>query len=472
MLEKIEISGFRGFSKKSKIVFSRPNGTPGSGLNIIVGANNSGKTTIIESMRYLRENPNGISFSTGKRNKSANSKVEMNFFFDSDKSFSFVTPSSGGSQVEFLGSNCNLTSLDIPFVVPSRRNFNFEFHKSYVVDNNRDSYLSTVGSNSKNRSVILEFFETRIFQWESKKDDFNSILFRILGDRLDWYIDESDNGQHYIAFDNGNHTAEGIGDGIWSVFTIVDALYDSKEGSIIVIDEPELSLHPEIQKRIMDELIQSSSHRQIIISTHSPYFINWEAIYNGASLIRVVKEIDIDIYHLNKFVIDFDRTIISSSHPHTFGINANETFFLEDKIILVEGQEDIICFKKILKKINKDFKSYNFFGWGANGADNMIIVVDILNKLGYKKVVAILDGDEAGINAAIKLKSSYPNYTVKNIPTKDIRNKTKYEKKNDVFVETEIEGICSSNYEVKNDFIAKYSKTIGDIFNCIDLYFK
>ena len=29
------------------------------------------------------------------------------------------------------------------------------------------------------------------------------------------------------------------------------------------------------------------------------------------------------------------------NNPHTLGIEANEAFFLEDSIILVEGQEDV-----------------------------------------------------------------------------------------------------------------------------------
>jgi predicted ATPase len=51
-----------------------------------------------------------------------------------------------------------------------------------------------------------------------------------------------------FTFDNKSHNSEGIGDGIGSIFTICDALYDSESNSTIVIDEPELSLHPAYQK--------------------------------------------------------------------------------------------------------------------------------------------------------------------------------------------------------------------------------
>lgn len=50
-LEKIEILGYRGFSVKTEVHFAIPNGQEGSGLSIITGANNSGKSSIIECFK-------------------------------------------------------------------------------------------------------------------------------------------------------------------------------------------------------------------------------------------------------------------------------------------------------------------------------------------------------------------------------------------------------------------------------------
>lgn len=57
-------------------------------------------------------------------------------------------------------------------------------------------------------------------------------------------------------------------------------------------------------------------------------------------------------------------------HPHTLGIEANEAFFLEDSIILVEGQEDVVIFNKMARDLSMDLKG-NFFGWGVGGAPKM-----------------------------------------------------------------------------------------------------
>lgn len=46
----------------------------------------------------------------------------------------------------------------------------------------------------------------------------------------------------------------------------------SKEHALIIIDEPELHLHPLLQTKFISYLTQLSENHQVILSTHSPYF--------------------------------------------------------------------------------------------------------------------------------------------------------------------------------------------------------
>ena len=46
----------------------------------------------------------------------------------------------------------------------------------------------------------------------------------------------------------------------------------SKDDIIIIIDEPELHLHPSLQEKFIQYLRKISPEKQIIVSTHSPYF--------------------------------------------------------------------------------------------------------------------------------------------------------------------------------------------------------
>lgn len=60
-IKRLTINGLRGFSDETNIKFAVPdNITPGSGLTVLVGPNNSDKSTIIEAIHLLNSNNNII----------------------------------------------------------------------------------------------------------------------------------------------------------------------------------------------------------------------------------------------------------------------------------------------------------------------------------------------------------------------------------------------------------------------------
>lgn len=120
---------------------------------------------------------------------------------------------------------------------------------------------------------------------------------------------------------------------------------------------------------------------------------------------------------------------------------AKEIFFSGDKIILAEGQEDVVYYKKIFDKfINVDTendlkekteKVKNFlFGWGCGGAENARNILEMFREFGYKKIFCILDGDKKDI--VKKLEKEYPNYRFKTISKDDIRDKKGKLKKEEI----------------------------------------
>jgi len=77
-IKTIQICGFRGFSINETLHFAAPSGEKGSGLTVIVGPNNSGKSSIIEALTAVSHPGNQPpTFSEGKRNSSANSRVKI-----------------------------------------------------------------------------------------------------------------------------------------------------------------------------------------------------------------------------------------------------------------------------------------------------------------------------------------------------------------------------------------------------------
>jgi len=100
----------------------------------------------------------------------------------------------------------------------------------------------------------------------------------------------------------------------------------------MIIDEPELHLHPQMQKKFMEMIDELSQHfkMQFIIATHSPVMINEK-----------------NIGHVYKFAKDGTGTVIYNPvyrgvgedeanlvHMLKFG-NVAKMFFV-DKIIMVE----------------------------------------------------------------------------------------------------------------------------------------
>ncbi|AXS39402.1 AAA family ATPase [Breoghania sp. L-A4] len=68
---------------------------------------------------------------------------------------------------------------------------------------------------------------------------------------------------------------------------IYELLFKVKDGSLILIDEPELSLHVGWQKRFISDIqkIQRLKHMTFVIATHSPQIINdkWDLVQDLAS---------------------------------------------------------------------------------------------------------------------------------------------------------------------------------------------
>jgi AAA domain, putative AbiEii toxin, Type IV TA system len=207
-----------------------------------------------------------------------------------------------------------------------------------------------------------------------------------------------------------------------SCFFIVDALYDSTENDIVVIDEPELSLHPALQRRLAGLLREYASKLQIILATHSVYMVDFESIVAGAEIARVfLNDGNADIRFLTReSVRKIAPFLRNRDNPHILGLDAREVFFLDDGVILVEGQDDVVAYPEIAKQVGASFNG-QFFGWGVGGADNTIAVASMLRDLGFSKVTAIFDGNKR--DAAETFKHEFEKFGCLVIDADDVRTK-------------------------------------------------
>jgi len=206
------------------------------------------------------------------------------------------------------------------------------------------------------------------------------------------------------------------------LFFIIDALYASATEKMIVIDEPELSLNPSLQRRLFNLFNEYAADRQIVISTHSPYFVSFDALLNGARIACLHLEDDNSMVStLSKSTVKRLAGFLNNyNNPRILGLDAREAFFLEDGVILVEGQEDVVFYQRIADQRGTRIEGI-FFGWGVGGADNMRTIAALLSELGSKEVVGLLDGGRASLLP--KLQEEFPHYQFHSIPADDIRTK-------------------------------------------------
>jgi predicted ATPase len=93
---------------------------------------------------------------------------------------------------------------------------------------------------------------------------------------------KQDVGQkHAWTFDALN-----MSDGTLRVLGLLLAVYQVSFSSVIVIEEPEATVHPAVTQLIMEVLIDASHDRQVLVTTHSPDILDYKDLKDDA--IRVV----------------------------------------------------------------------------------------------------------------------------------------------------------------------------------------
>jgi len=454
----LKVQGIRSFKNLTSISFAMPDGnTDGSGLNMLVGPNNSGKSSLIETL-YLSNNnldmiPNSI-----RNTQSINGiQIEINFDNGNVKKISSMQNNPAFINNIYVDNNGEKLIDNRPFayILSSKRNIgiNLTTHSS-----SWQSFLHNNGGHNYRQENLSNNIGSRFINIiESNKELFDYELKEIIGYLPEWSLDSNDANSLFISFKEGltQHNNSGSGDGFINLFVILTSLYDAPPNSTIVIDEPEIALHPDVQQKLMERLKFHSRNKQIIISTHSPYFIDLNLLNYGAKIFRFYKENEsTNIYTIKPEHISCINSLLNTiEQPYLQDIKSKEIFFL-DKLILVEGPDDIYGYESLFKKF--DYKtSGNFYGWGVGGAERIEHLLHLLSDLHYTKVVIILDNDKK--NLGKKIANLYPDYKILIINAKDIRDKEPPNiKKIKKIINKMQQTLSNESCNVLNDFLSQY----------------
>jgi predicted ATP-dependent endonuclease of OLD family len=113
--------------------------------------------------------------------------------------------------------------------------------------------------------------------------------------------------------------------------------------ALIIVDEPELHLHPKWQKILLDLFVRLSTTtgNQFLLATHAPTFVSPQSIQYVSRVFSKQQKSQI---------IRLDTAALPES-KHLFNIvnsQNNERIFFADRVILVEGISDRIFFEAFL----------------------------------------------------------------------------------------------------------------------------
>jgi len=193
---------------------------------------------------------------------------------------------------------------------------------------------------------------------------------------------------------------------------------------VFMIDEPDVFLHPGMQKKLYFYLRNLQNKSQVFVTTHSKVFIDTYRLSNVFLLKLNVDEKFTKRKNKNAVILSTTNIALNEENgtkeiKQYLGIEDEKSEYLDKYNVLVEGDTDQKYLSELMRYYELDVP--NFIS--AHGADNITQQLDLYNSL-YKDnsvkptVLVLLDNDAKGrevckkIIAAIK-KGQYTSITVK-----------------------------------------------------------
>ena len=130
-----------------------------------------------------------------------------------------------------------------------------------------------------------------VISWNVKRDSFRNLVSNWMA-YFDLGTISLDGGKGLVEININNHNIVDVGFGVSQALPIiVQGLYMTKDQSLL-LEQPEIHLHPEMQLQMADFLIAlARSEKNVIVETHSDHIVN-----------RIIHRVMQDYEHLNDII--------------------------------------------------------------------------------------------------------------------------------------------------------------------------
>lgn len=215
-----------------------------------------------------------------------------------------------------------------------------------------DDYIVGDRNNKKSRKEI-EIAAGDFFTMDEKKDIYIKVAERLSvlfgrqiylrwdAGKLKVYFEKTDSQEEYSVAVEAS--------GLVNVISILAALFD-KDVEVLLIDEPEVSLHPQLQSYLLREMKKAAREykKTIIISTHSTEMISLSNISDMSNLV---------FFSDKKLPVQVSPTApeLENRKLKDFVMRMGQIYkagFFTKKILLIEGASDLIISKCLLQKLD------------------------------------------------------------------------------------------------------------------------
>lgn len=165
---------------------------------------------------------------------------------------------------------------------------------------------------------------------------------------------EDDNIVHVKIGDEPQLPIHQLGDGIQNLIILTYKIFVQPERALFFIEEPDLSMHPGIQRKFIEILLEFNQH-QYFITTHSNHILDMTLDYDLLSVFLFSKKTNgKDVRFQVNAASSGDFNILSE-----LGVK-NSSVFLTNSTVWVEGITDRLYLREYFNKYleNKDVKFF------------------------------------------------------------------------------------------------------------------
>lgn len=317
MINSLSVEGLKSIDKV-KVNFKN--------INILVGTNSSGKSTLIQAILLASQNLNGINCPlNGSLVSLGDFREVRNFVVNAQKINIEIGLNDCSHKISIIESEENKEDSSKLDNLSQDKSKLKKVREQLTIDEGI-YYLSSsrIGHKDiyeKNYSKIYKFGllgEYCLYYFEKHKDLvvdkelINSNTSNTLESQVNYWLEyiigseittedikETDKIKANYKIGNRNIRTKNVGSGISYLVSIIIMCLSIKEGDTIIIENPEIHLHPRAQSNLTDFLVFiANTNRQLIIETHSDH------IFNGIRVAVSRNELKKNDYSINFFSLD------------------------------------------------------------------------------------------------------------------------------------------------------------------------